>query len=399
MSKISGKTIVLGITGGIAAYKACDLVRRLRERGATVQVVMTKNAMEFISTLTLQTLSGRRVAAETFDLQWESEIGHINLADSADLLLITPTTANFVGKAASGIADDLLSTVLMAVHSPVMMCLAMNVNMYNNPIVQENIEKLKKRGFMIVEPTEGDLACGYEGRGRLAEVNHIVEEVEKAFSPKDLRREKILVTAGATREFIDSVRFISNPSSGKMGYAIAKAGWMRGAEVLLISGKADIPPPYGVKMINTLSASEMYEAVMKNLDWATVVIKAAAVGDYTPVDPLHGKIKKNSDELNLKFKRTQDILLEVGKRKDGKIVVGFAAEGENIIENAIGKLRKKNADLIVANDILKPRAGFGHDTNIVYFVDRKGEVEELPLMSKTDIADRIFDKILRIKNS
>ena len=399
MSRIAGKTIILGVTGGIAAYKTCDVIRRLREREANVQVIMTKNAMEFISPLTLQTLSGRRVATETFDLQWESEIGHINLADSADLLLVAPATANFVGKAAGGIADDLLSTVLMAIHSPVMMCLAMNVNMYNNQVVQENIEKLRKRGFIVVEPSEGDLACRYEGKGRLVDVGEILEEVEKVFSPKDLTGERILVTAGATREFIDSVRFISNPSSGKMGYAIAKAGWMRGADVVLISGETGIPPPRGVNVINVVNVSDMYEAVMKNLDWATIVIKAAAVSDYTPVDTYHGKLKKGSGEISIRLKRTEDILFEIGKRKDGKIVVGFAAEAENIVENALGKLRKKNADLFVANDILKPGSGFGQDTNIVYFVDRKGEVEELPLMTKAEIADRIFDKVIGIKGS
>jgi phosphopantothenoylcysteine decarboxylase/phosphopantothenate--cysteine ligase len=397
MSRISGKNIILGVTGGIAAYKSCELVRRLVRENASVRVIMTKNATRFVSPLTFQTLSGKRVAIETFDLEWESEIGHISLADKADLIVVAPATATFIGKAASGIADNLLTTVLLATKAPVMIFPAMNVNMYTNPVVQENIEKLRKRGLIVLEPGEGSLACGWEGRGRLLEVNEIVEEIEKVFSPKDLVGERILVTAGATREFIDSVRFISNPSSGKMGHAIARAGWMRGAEVVLISGKTDVPPPRGVNLINVVSVSDMYEAVMSNLDWATIVIKAAAVGDYTPVNTFQGKLKKGSQEFTLKLKRTQDILLDVGKKKNGRIIVGFAAELENIVENALEKLRKKNADLIVANDILKPGSGFGEDTNTVYFVDRWGRVEELPIMTKAELAERIFDKIIEIK--
>ncbi|MBI2486553.1 MAG: bifunctional phosphopantothenoylcysteine decarboxylase/phosphopantothenate--cysteine ligase CoaBC [Deltaproteobacteria bacterium] len=397
MSRISGKNIVLGVTGGIAAYKACELVRRLVREEASVQVIMTKNATQFVSPLTFQTLSGKRVATNTFDLDWESEIGHISLADRADLIVVAPATATFIGKAASGIGDNLLLTVLLATKAPVMICPAMNVNMYNNTAVQENMEKLRKRGFIVVEPGEGELACGWEGKGRLPELSEIAEEIEKVFSPKDLRGERIVVTAGATREFIDLVRFISNPSSGKMGYAIARAGWMRGGDVVLISGKTDVPPPRGVNLINVISVSQMYEAVMSNLDWATVVIKAAAVGDYRPVETFQGKLKKSSKEFTLQLKRTEDILLDVGKRKNGRIVVGFAAEGEDIVENALGKLRKKNADLIVANDILKPGVGFGEDMNIVYFVDKWGKVQELPIMTKTEVAERIFDKIIEIK--
>jgi phosphopantothenoylcysteine decarboxylase/phosphopantothenate--cysteine ligase len=397
MSRISGKNIVLGVTGGIAAYKACELVRRLVREGASVEVIMTKNAAQFVSPLTFQTLSGKRVAMKTFDLEWESEIGHISLADRADLVVIAPATAAFIGKAASGMGDNLLTTVLLATRATVMICPAMNVNMYTNPVIQENMEKLKRRGFVIVEPDEGDLACGWEGKGRLPEVSRIMEEIERLLSPKDLSGERILVTTGATREFIDSIRFISNPSSGKMGYALARAGWMRGADVLLISAKTDVEPPCGVSLINVVTVSEMHEAVMSNLDWSSVVIKAAAVGDYKPVETFQGKLKKNSKEIHLKLERTQDILLDVGKNKNGRIVVGFAAEGENVVENALGKLRKKNADLIVANDIHRPGAGFGQDTNIVCFVDRWGKVEELPIMTKAEIADKIFDKILEFR--
>ncbi len=397
MSRISGKSIVLGVTGGIAAYKSCELLRNLVREGALVQVVMTKNATEFVSPLTFQTLSGKRVAISTFDQGWESEIGHIKLADSAELVIVAPATAGFIGKAAAGMADNLLLTLLLATKAPVMICPAMNVNMYENPAVQENIKRLRKRGFILIEPAEGELACGWEGKGRLPETGEIVEEIEKVLSPKDLSGERILLTSGATREFIDSVRFISNPSSGKMGYAMARAGWMRGGEVVLISAKTDVTPPHGVRVINVVGVSDMYEAVMRNLDWATIVIKAAAVGDYTPTNSFAGKIKKGHKDLTLALRRTVDIMQEVGNQKNGKIVVGFAAEGQDIVDNAIEKLRKKNADLIVANDVLKPGSGFGEDTNIVYFVDRWGKVEELPIMSKTDVAELIFDKIIEIK--
>ncbi len=397
MPRISGKNIILGVTGGIAAYKACELTRRLINENASVQVIMTNNAKKFISPLTFQTLSKKRVAMEVFDLEWESEIGHISLADSADLLVVAPASANLIGKAASGIADDLLTTVLMAVRAPVMICPAMNVNMYNNPIVQGNIEKLRKHGFIIVEPAEGDLACGYEGKGRLPDPNEIIEEIERVFSAKDLRHEKILVTAGATREFVDSVRFLSNPSSGKMGYALAREGWMRGADVVLVSGKAGLLPPRGVNLINVVSVSDMYEAVMSNLDWATIVIKAAAVGDYAPAHTFQGKLKKSSREMMLELKKTVDILSEVGKKKNGRVVVGFAAEVENVVENALEKLRKKNADLIVANDVSKPGSGFGEDTNIVYFVDKWGKVDEFSLMTKAEIAQRVYNKIIDIR--
>jgi phosphopantothenoylcysteine decarboxylase/phosphopantothenate--cysteine ligase len=334
---------------------------------------------------------------KTFDLEWESEIGHISLADRADLVVISPATAAFIARAASGMADNLLTTVLLATRATVMICPAMNVNMYNNLAVQENMEKLRRRGYVVIEPDEGGLACGWEGKGRLPEVSQIMEEVERLLSPKDLSGERILVTAGATREFIDSIRFISNPSSGKMGYALARAGWMRGADVLLISAKADVEPPCGVSLINVVTVSDMHEAVMGNLDWSSVVIKAAAVGDYKPAETFQGKLKKNSKEIHLKLERTRDILLDVGKNKNGRIVVGFAAEGENVVENALGKLRKKNADLIVANDIHRPGAGFGQDTNIVCFVDKWGKVEELPIMTKAEIADKILDKILEFR--
>ena len=399
MSLIGGNYIIIGITGGIAAYKSCELVRSLVKEEASVQVIMTENAMQFVTPLTLQTLSGNRVAEKTFHLEWESKIGHISLADRADLIVIAPATASFIGKVSSGIADTLLTNVILATLSPVIVCPAMNVNMYNNPVVQENLEKLRKRGFIIVEPAEGELACGWEGKGRLPEIPDIVYEIERALAPKDLSSERVLVTAGATREFIDSFRYISNPASGKMGYALAKEGAIRGAKVVLVSGKTNLDPPKGVKLVNVVSAGDMYESVIEHLDWSTIVIKAAAVGDYTPSERINTKIKKYDNEILLKLERTKDILKTIGENKNGRIVVGFAAETENVLKNAREKLKGKNADMIVANDVSASGAGFEADTNIVQLVYGIGKSEDIPLSPKSEIAQKIFDKILEIKAS
>lgn len=399
MSAIRGKNIVLGVTGGIAAYKACELVRALVKEGASVEVVMTQNAMEFVTPLTLQTLSGNKVATRPFDPVWESEIGHISLADRADLVVIAPATASFVGKMATGIADSLLATLVLATLAPVIVCPAMNVNMYNNVAVQENIRKLRDRGVSIVEPSEGFLACGWEGRGRLPETEDIMSEIEFALTPKDMASERVLVTAGATREHIDPVRFISNPSSGKMGYALAEEARMRGADVVLVSGKSPLPPPRGVTLVSVESADDMYTAVMKHLDWSTLVIKAAAVGDYAPESKSAGKIKKTGDELTLKLKRTRDILKEIGEKKKQQIVVGFAAETEDLMSNAAIKLREKNADMIVANKVGAPGAGFEADTNEVHLLFASGAMEELPLAPKKEIAKIIFDRISGLRKS
>ena len=399
MSAIRGKNIVLGVTGGIAAYKACELVRALVKEGASVEVVMTRNAMEFVTPLTLQTLSGNKVATRPFDPVWESEIGHISLADRADLVVIAPATASFVGKMATGIADSLLATLVLATLAPVIVCPAMNVNMYNNVAVQDNIRKLRDRGVSIVEPSEGFLACGWEGRGRLPETEDIMSEVEFALTPKDMASERVLVTAGATREHIDPVRFISNPSSGKMGYALAEEARMRGADVVLVSGKSPLPPPRGVALVSIESADDMYTAVMKHLDWSTLVIKAAAVGDYAPESKAAGKVKKTGDELTLKLKRTRDILKEIGQKKKQQIVVGFAAETEDLMANATVKLREKNADMIVANNVGAPGAGFESDTNEVHLLFASGAVEELPLAPKKEIAKIIFDRISGFRKS
>jgi len=397
MSIIKGKNIIVGVTGGIAAYKSCELVRELVKKEASVQVVMTKNATEFITPLTLQTLSGNKVAINTFELEWESEIGHISLADSADLIVVAPATASFIGKVSSGIADSLLSTVILATRAPIILCPAMNVNMYENSVVQGNIKKLKDHGFIIIEPGEGDLACGWEGKGRLPEIGDILREIKKGLTPHDMSKEKVLITAGATREYIDSVRYISNPSSGKMGYALAREASNRGADVVLISGKTNLSPIPGIKTINVDSSKDMYKAVMEFLDWSTIVIKAAAVGDYTPASTQNGKIKKDDKDKTLKLKRTKDILHDIGKKKNGRIVIGFAAETDDLLKNAHDKLKRKNADLIVANDISQTGAGFEEDTNIAHLVYGKNCIDELPLMPKSVLAQKIFDKIYEIK--
>lgn len=394
MSSLKNKNIIVGVTGSIAAYKSCELVRNFIKKEADVQVVMTKNASNFITPLTLQTLSGKRVATDAFDLEWESKIGHIHLADSSDLIVVAPASASFIGKLANGITDNLLSTVIIASKAKVVICPAMNVNMYGNPLVAENIRKLENAGYKIVEPYEGDLACGWEGKGRLADIEDISIEIEKELSPKDLNEKKVLITAGATREFIDPVRFISNPSSGKMGYSIARAAWMRGGDVTLITGFAEIPPPYGVKTIRVNSADEMYKAVMSNIKGMDVIIKAAAVSDYKTVDKKSNKIKKSENSMTLELTKTRDILKEIGNSKNGTFVVGFAAESENISENSEKKLKNKNLDLIVANDIKQKGAGFGADTNIVSIISKNGEKFDLPLMAKEELGHEILNFVV-----
>ena len=397
MEPLRGKNIVVGITGGISAYKSCELVRSLVRDGAEVRCVMTKNAGRFITPLTLQTLSGNRVASSLFDLTSESEIGHIKIADEADAVVIAPASASFIGKVASGIADSLLATVILATRAPVIICPAMNSNMYSNSIVQENMEKLRRHGFAIVEPGEGELACGWTGRGRLAETEIIALEVRKAVTPQDYAGENILVSAGATREHIDPVRFISNPSTGKMGYSIARAGWLRGARATLVSGHSSLPDPHGVEVVRVTDCDEMYEKIHERFKRADIVIKSAAVSDYSPSEKSEQKIKKSKKQLSIPLRKTRDILKSLGEDKKGRILVGFAAETENPVDNSRKKLREKNLDLIVANDVTAPKAGFGEDTNIAWLVDRE-RVEELPLMSKFELANRILDRIKELGN-
>ncbi len=393
---LKDKKIVLGITGGIAAYKAAELTREFVKRGASVKVIMTRNATEFITPLTLQTLSGHPVFTDMFTLTKEFEMAHISLAEYADIIVIVPATANIIGKIASGVADDLLTTTVTATNSPVLICPAMNNNMYDNMIVRDNIRKLSSCGYLFMEPGYGDLACRTEGAGRLPETDDIVERVGCILTPQDLKGENVLVTAGPTREPFDPVRFITNYSSGKMGYALAVAGKRRGAGVTLISGPTALTVPSGVKFISVQSALEMRDAVMENYEAASVIIKAAAVADYRPQARMDSKIKKQDVELVIHLERNPDIIAEVGKKKGNRILVGFAVETENVMGNARAKLIEKNMDMIVANDVTEEGAGFGCDTNIIKILSADGTVEEIPLMSKTEAADMILDRVKKI---
>jgi phosphopantothenoylcysteine decarboxylase/phosphopantothenate--cysteine ligase len=390
---LKGKKIVLGITGGIAAYKAAELTRELVKRGSFVRIIMTKNATEFITPLTLQTLSGHPVFIDMFVPTREFEMAHISLAEYADIIVIAPATANIIGKIASGLADDLLSTTVLATKSPVLICPAMNTNMYENVSVKENISKLSGRGYLFIEPAYGEMACRAEGYGRLPEIADIIEEVESILTDKDLKGENVLVTAGPTREPFDPVRFITNYSSGKMGYALAIAGKRRGANVTLISGPSSLPIPRGIEFISVSSAVEMRNAVMENMEAASVIIKAAAVADYRPHARRDNKIKKGEGDLTVRLERNPDIIAEVGKKKGNRILVGFAVETENLMENARTKMVEKNMDIIVANDVTKEGAGFGYDTNSIKILCADGNIEEVPLMNKTEVAHRIMDRV------
>jgi phosphopantothenoylcysteine decarboxylase / phosphopantothenate---cysteine ligase len=388
---LRGKVIVLGVTGGIAAYKAVELLRLLTKSGAVVHVVMTRSATEFVTPLTFQTLSGEPVHLDLFNLISEQQIGHISLADRADLFLIAPATANFIGKVACGICDDLLTTTVMATKAPVLIAPAMNVNMYQNPIYRENEARLKGHGYLFVPPACGMLACGWEGEGKLQDPEVILEEAIAALTPKRLAGERILVTAGPTLEEIDPVRYISNHSSGKMGYAIARAARLRGAEVTLVTGPTAIAPPHGVSVKRVESAEQMREAVLACLDQSDIVIKAAAVADYRPRLRAEMKVKKSAAPLAIELEKNPDILTEVGARKGDRLLVGFAAETEELVANATKKLAQKNLDLIVANDVSQEGAGFNVDTNIVKLLFRDGRVEDLPIMGKDELAGVILD--------
>jgi phosphopantothenoylcysteine decarboxylase/phosphopantothenate--cysteine ligase len=393
--RCEGKRVVVGLSGGIACYKMPEVVRLLRAAGARVRVVMTRSAREFVTPLTLQTLAGEPVATELFDLTQESEIGHIRLADDADAILVAPATANVIGKAAAGIADDLLTTVLLATRAPVLLAPAMNVHMWENAIVQESLERLRRHGWRVIDPDVGALACGYEGAGRLAQPVVIVAEVERALASPDLRGHRVLVTAGPNREAIDPVRFLSNRSTGRMGYAVAAAAWRRGAEVVLVSGPTALPDPHGVRCVRVQTAAEMYEAVRGEFPAATILVMAAAVADYTPAAPRAQKLKKTAGPVHLELTRTVDILGALRGRGGGRVVIGFAAETEEVEANAERKLRDKGLDLIVANDVTAPGVGFAADTNAVTLIDADGRTA-IPLASKDEIADRILDRALAL---
>ncbi len=391
---LRNKNIVLGVSGGIAAYKAAELTSRLKKLGANVFVIMTKSACEFISPLTMGTLSQNRVATGMFSVPEDYDVHHISLAERADVLAIVPATANIIGKIANGIADDMLSTVVMATKAPKVIAPAMNTAMFENEIVQENIKKLEKMGYEFVEPATKRLACGSIGKGALADLDIIEDAICKAvFSKKDLTGKKILVTAGPTREEIDPVRFITNHSSGKMGCNIAKFARYRGAEVTLIAGPMSTPLPFGVKLINVTSALDMYKAVTEEFEKADIIIKSAAVADFRPVNKSDNKIKKADGMPVIELCENPDILAEVGKIKGERKVIAFCMETQNLLENAKKKLEAKNADMIVANSLCDEGAGFGCDTNTVTFLYRDGKEEKLPNMPKEQVANEILDRI------
>ncbi len=392
---LKDKNIILGITGGIAAYKALELTRLLNKKGANVYPVMTKSAAEFVAPLSFQTLSGNHVFTELFDAGRDASIRHIDIAEKADIIIIAPATANVIGKVANGIADDLLTTIIMASKCPKLFAPAMNVNMYENPIVQKNIARLKRVGYSFAGPCEGELACGYEGKGRLAPIEDIIDAAEECLSPKDMKGQKVLVTAGPTREAIDPVRFVSNPSSGKMGYAIARAAKRRGAEVVLVSGHSYLKPPTGITFVSVATADEMLEASLRHYPQSTVVIMAAAVADYKPKTSYRKKVKKEETKLTIELERTQDILQEMGNKKRGQFLVGFALETDEMIANAKKKLESKHLDLIVANE---PK-GFDKDVNQVTIIDKSGGIIELPQLQKDEIAERVLDIVVKTGGS
>lgn len=395
--RLEGKTVVLGVTGGIAAYKAPEIVRALRQAGARVRVVLTRAAQEFVTPLALQTVAGEAVATDLFDLTQESEIGHIDLADHADVVLLAPATANVIARATVGLADDLLTTVLLATRAPVVVAPAMNVHMYENVVVKENLASLGRRGWTIVEPDFGSLACGYEGPGRLPDADILVEAVGRAVSPADLVSEAVLVTAGPTREYLDPVRFLSNRSSGKMGFAIARAAARRGARVTLVAGPCGLADPRGVETVRVETAEEMAAAVRRAGRAATVVVAAAAVADYRPAVRRSQKAAKKVVGTRLALEETPDVVATAVPRRAGRLVVGFAAETTDVEERARGKLDRKALDLIVANDVTAEGAGFDVDTNVVTLIDASGS-ESLPILSKDEVADAILDRVAVLRS-
>ncbi len=395
---LTGKTVLLGVSSSIAAYKICNLARMLTKLGADVHVAMTENAQNFVHPLTFETLTQHKCLIDTFDRNFEYSVEHVSIAKKADVVMIAPATANVIGKIANGIADDMLTTTVMACTCRKIIAPAMNHNMFHNPIVQENIEKLRRHGYEIIEPVKGMLANRDIGDGKLPDEETLLEYIvrEAAFE-KDLAGKRVLVTAGATRESIDPVRFITNHSSGKMGFAIARAAMLRGADVTVVAAHTDVEPPMFVNVVRVQSAEDMFNAVKEHLDESDIIVKAAAVADYTPVTVADNKIKKSDGDMTIELKRTTDILKYIGEHKRaGQVVCGFSMETENVIENSRKKLTKKNCDMICANSIKKAGAGFGTDTNIITMITPDGD-EELELMSKFDAANIILTKLASIK--
>lgn len=394
---LKGKYIVLGVCGGIAVYKSVELLRLLVKQGATVQVVMTRNAGHFVSPLTFEVLSRQAVCSDLFAADNEAAIQHIEWAEKADAVVIAPATANMIGKLAHGFADDALSTFMLAVTCPVMVCPSMNSQMYASLPVQRNLDALEDDGRVLLTPEAGELACGTTGPGRLPEPAYIADRLIQLLTPKDFKGRSVLITAGPTREAIDPVRFIGNPSSGKMGYALAQAAEMRGADVTLVSGPTALAVPAHVKIVNVTTAAQMEVAVMAHLEGADVIIKSAAVADYRPVESVHQKIKKTNASLTLELERTHDILKTIGERKTHQVLVGFAAETEKLDTFATGKLKSKKLDLVVGNLVGSQETGFEADTNQVTLYNKNGAKEELALMPKADLAHLILDRIGDLK--
>lgn len=394
-SDLKGKNIVLGVTGGIAAYKAAQTASDLVKSGADVDVIMTKNACEFITPATFRAITKNPVTTDTFDEPKIYDINHIALAQKADAFLIAPATANIIGKIASGIADDMLSTTVAATKAPVIIAPAMNSGMYENPIVQSNIEKLKKFGYIFADPEEGRLACGDVGKGRLCGGDVLLEKICDALTKKDLLNKNILITAGPTHEYMDPVRYITNPSSGKMGYALARNAKRRGANVTLISGPVNIQPIDGVKIVNVISALQMYEEVIKCCETADIIVKSAAVGDFRPKDHAEHKLKKD-DVATIELEKNPDILSEVCKKAKNAVVVGFCMETRDLKRQAYEKLLRKGADLIAANNIAEKNAGFAGDNNTVSIIDKNGKSDDLANMPKLELAKIIFDRALEL---
>lgn len=396
---LKGKNILLAVTGGIAAYKMADVASMLVKQGADVHVVMTKNATNFIPAETFQVLTKNKVYTDCFDEDPDDYVNvpHISLGTSADCILVAPATADVIGKIANGIADDMVTTTILPALCPVLIAPSMNGYMFDNPIVQDNISKLKKFGYKIIEPSFGHLACGYDGKGKLPSPEDLVENVLLAVArDKDLKGKKVLVNAGPTEESIDPIRVITNHSSGKMGYAIARQAAFRGAGVTLVSGPTNLKSPMGVEVISIKSAEDMYQEMVKNVDQADIIIMAAAVADYTPVTTAENKIKKTEGDFSIPLKRTKDILLSIGQqKKDGQFICGFSMETENMLENSRKKLIKKNADMICANNLRQAGAGYQVDTNILTLIQKDFE-KELPLLSKDEAANEILTVI---KNS
>lgn len=395
---LSNKTIIVGVTGGIAAYKACDVVSKLKKLNANIHVIMTESACEFVKPMTFQTLSNNFVINDMFKEPKTWEVEHIELAKKADAFLIVPATANFIGKLAAGIADDMLTTTVMATRAPVIIAPAMNTNMYTNRIVQANMDKLEDLGYRFIDPASGRLACGDIGAGKLADVDDIlafiVDFFEKESEAKDLAGRKIMISAGPTIEAIDPVRYITNRSSGKMGYAIAKRAVARGAQVTLVSGKTDLEVPEGLaKFISIESADDLYENLVGEFDSNDVVIQSAAVADYKPKSYSDKKIKKKDSDLRIDLCRNKDIAQELGKIKGNKVLVGFAAETNDVLKNAAKKIKKKNLDFIVANDLTMQGAGFSTETNIVKIIEADGRIKEYPKLLKSEVGDIILDKV------